>query len=104
MSVITFQPVATSPATDTARARSNRELGQEDFFRLLTVQMQQQDPFEPVDNKEMIAQMAQFSSLSGVKAMNETLGAISDKLDALIAAQSPENAAPAAMAQAMNGA
>jgi flagellar hook assembly protein FlgD len=27
--------------------------------------MQQQDPFDPVDNKEMLAQMAQFSSLAG---------------------------------------
>lgn len=63
------------------------ELGQEDFFRLLTVQIQQQDPLEPVDNKEMLAQMAQFTSLSGINSVNDTLQAISTKLDALIAAQ-----------------
>ena len=46
-------------------------LGQGDFLRLLTVQMQQQDPFDPVDNKEMLAQMAQFSSL---EQMNNIAG------------------------------
>ena len=59
-------------------------LGQGDFLRLLTVQMQQQDPFDPVDNKEMLAQMAQFSSLAGVSETNAMLEQIADKLDQLI--------------------
>jgi flagellar basal-body rod modification protein FlgD len=61
-------------------------LGQGDFLRLLTVQMQQQDPFDPVDNKEMLAQMAQFSSLAGVAETNSALEQITAKLDRLIAA------------------
>ena len=63
-------------------------LGQSDFVHLLTVQMQQQDPFDPVDNKEMLAQMAQFSSLSGINDVNSTLKQISTKLDALASAKS----------------
>ena len=63
-------------------------LGQADFVRLLTVQMQQQDPFDPVDNKEMLAQMAQFSSLAGINDVNSTLQQISAKLDALAPAKS----------------
>ena len=63
-------------------------LGQKDFVHLLTVQMQQQDPFDPVDNKEMLAQMAQFSSLSGINDVNSTLKQISTKLDALASAKS----------------
>ena len=66
-------------------------LGQEDFLRLLTVQMEQQDPFDPVDNKEMLAQMAQFSSLSGITQMNATLEGISSKLDFLAAAAGTAN-------------
>lgn len=62
-------------------------LGQQDFFRLMTTQMQMQDPFDPVDNKEMLAQMAQFSSLAGISTMGDTLTSIADKLDALLAAQ-----------------
>lgn len=62
-------------------------LDQGDFLRLLTVQLQQQDPLEPVDNKDMLAQLAQFSALAGSTTANATLGEISAKLDALIAAQ-----------------
>ena len=67
--------------------RDYASLGQGDFLRLLTVQMQQQDPFDPVDNKEMLAQMAQFSSLAGSNDVNANLQKISDKLDVLAAAQ-----------------
>lgn len=70
-----------TPGTSTS-GKGYADLGQADFFRLLTVQIQQQDPFDPVDNKEMLAQMAQFSSLSGIAEMNETLKSIALKLDA----------------------
>ncbi len=72
--------------TTPAAGRDYSALGQADFLRLLTVQVQQQDPFDPVDNKEMLAQMAQFSSLAGINDMNKTLQQISDKLDVLAAA------------------
>ena len=62
-------------------------LGQADFIKLMTTQLQQQDPFEPMDNKEMLAQMAQFSSLAGINDVNETLKQISGKLDAVLASQ-----------------
>ncbi|MEO1969674.1 MAG: flagellar hook capping FlgD N-terminal domain-containing protein [Sphingomonadaceae bacterium] len=69
--------------------RSMDQLGQNDFLHLLTVQMQQQDPFNPVDNKEMLAQMAQFSALAGTSETNDKLSAIADKLDQLISATKP---------------
>jgi flagellar hook protein FlgE len=78
---------AAMSATTASTATSGRgmdALGQGDFLRLLTVQMQQQDPFDPVDNKEMLAQMAQFSSLAGVSETNSMLEQIADKLDQLI--------------------
>jgi flagellar basal-body rod modification protein FlgD len=78
---------SSTPATT---GRDFSSLGQSDFVRLLTVQMQQQDPFDPVDNKEMLAQMAQFSSLAGINDVNSTLQQISAKLDALAAAQTAE--------------
>lgn len=81
-SVNTFASGATAPTA----GRGMDALGQGDFLRLLTVQMQQQDPFDPVDNKEMLAQMAQFSSLAGTAETNSALEKISAKLDQLIAA------------------
>ena len=76
---------ASAPRTANANAsgRDFASLGQSDFVRLLTVQMQHQDPFDPVDNKEMLAQMAQFSSLAGINDVNSTLQQISAKLDAI---------------------
>lgn len=62
-------------------------LGQGDFLRLLVTQLEQQDPLEPVDNKDMLAQMAQFSSLAGTTETNDTLQQILAKLDTLIAVQ-----------------
>jgi flagellar basal-body rod modification protein FlgD len=58
-----------------------------DFMRLLTTQLTFQDPLDPADNKDMLAQMAQFSSLAASTESSATLEAISSKLDRLIAAQ-----------------
>ncbi|HVA37767.1 MAG TPA: flagellar hook capping FlgD N-terminal domain-containing protein [Candidatus Dormibacteraeota bacterium] len=41
----------------------NTVLGENDFLTLLTTQMQNQDPTQPMDNTQMVAQLAQFSSL-----------------------------------------
>lgn len=89
---MTVTPVfgAASANASAPAGRDFSSLGQSDFVRLLTVQMQQQDPFDPVDNKEMLAQMAQFSSLAAVNDVNTTLQQISAKLDALAAAKSAE--------------
>lgn len=59
---------------------SQKSLGETDFLALMTTQLQQQDPFAPVDNQAMIAQMAQFSSLSGINQMNSTLTSIADQI------------------------
>ena len=92
-----YASAASAPAkTPQVQGRTMDQLGQADFLRLLTVQMQQQDPFEPVDNKEMLAQMAQFSSLAGTAETNTTLEKIVEKLDALIAATEVDGASPAA--------
>lgn len=38
-------------------------IDQEDFIKLFLAQLQFQDPLEPVDNREFLAQLAQFSAL-----------------------------------------
>lgn len=46
-------------------------LGQQDFLKLLSVQFQQQDPFNPTSDADFIAQMAQFSSLEEISNMSQ---------------------------------
>lgn len=55
---------------------SPNKMDQNDFLRLLVVQMQNQDPIEPLRNEEFVAQLAQFSSLEQLMNMNETLTAL----------------------------
>ncbi|MES2753277.1 MAG: flagellar hook capping FlgD N-terminal domain-containing protein [Pseudomonadota bacterium] len=71
----------TGPTIEAANsAVATGTLGQQDFLKLMTAQLKNQDPFDPVDNTQMVAQMAQFSSLAGISEMNTTLKAIAGKL------------------------
>ena len=55
-------------------------LGQEDFLKLMTTQLQNQDPFSPMENGDFIAQMAQFSTVTGITEMSESLKNLSGQL------------------------
>lgn len=44
----------------------NGQMGQEDFFTLLTTQLAMQDPLNPTSNEDMIAQMTQFTMAEGI--------------------------------------
>lgn len=41
-----------------------------DYLQLLTVQLQNQDPIDPVDQEGMLSDLAQFSMLEGIETMN----------------------------------
>lgn len=68
------------PPTTTTRA--NDTLDQTSFLKLMTTQLQTQDPFDPVDNTQMVAQMAQFSQVAGVAEMNVSLKNIANDIAA----------------------
>ncbi|HEY0327394.1 MAG TPA: flagellar hook capping FlgD N-terminal domain-containing protein, partial [Allosphingosinicella sp.] len=57
-------------------ASATAGLDQAAFLRLMTTQLTTQDPFNPVDNTQMVAQMAQFSQVAGISEMNQNLRAL----------------------------
>jgi len=61
--------------------KNNNTLGQEDFLKLMTTQLQNQDPFAPMDNGDFIAQMAQFSTVTGITEINSNLTDLGSKLE-----------------------
>lgn len=53
-------------------------LGYDEFLKLLTAEMQYQDPLEPTSNTDYVAQMATFSQLEATLSMKESLTTSSD--------------------------
>lgn len=55
----------------TETKKNNNELGQAAFLELMITQMKNQNPLEPQDNSEFVAQLAQFSSVEGLERLNK---------------------------------
>ncbi|EKN63887.1 flagellar hook assembly protein FlgD [Schinkia azotoformans] len=51
------------------RKAPSNNLGKDEFLKILMVQLQNQDPLNPMEDKEFIAQMAQFTSLEQMTKM-----------------------------------
>lgn len=56
-----------------AQTESKDALGRDSFMALLVSQLKNQDPLAPTSNDEMLAQLAQFSSLEQLEELNDNL-------------------------------
>ncbi len=59
---------------------SSKQLGRDDFLKLLITQLQNQDPTAPMEDKQFIAQMAQFSTLEQMTNMSNDFRSLSSVL------------------------
>lgn len=73
---------ATQSTTQAAQSTANKSgtitgnnsaLGKDAFLQLLVAQLQNQDPLSPMEDKDFIAQMAQFSSLEQMQDLNKNM-------------------------------
>lgn len=78
---------ATNPYADIGLAlkapeTKSQSLGQAEFLKLMTTQLQNQDPFKPMESGEFLGQIAQFSTVSGIQQLNDAFGGLSSSLTA----------------------
>jgi flagellar basal-body rod modification protein FlgD len=69
-----LQTVTSGKTGDSATGAST--LGKDSFLQLLVTQMQNQNPLDPQDNSEFVAQLAQFSSLETMQNLSTSVDAI----------------------------
>lgn len=58
--------------------KTSPELGKEDFLKILMTQLQNQDPTDPMDDREFVSQMATFSSLEQMTNMTKSIDKLVD--------------------------
>ena len=76
-----LQKIGAKAATSSSTtAPPKTTLDQTDFLKLMTAQMSNQDPFQPQSNTEMIAQMAQFSTVTGIQQLNTTVSGVATEI------------------------
>ena len=66
------------------------QLNQSDFLKLMTTQLNNQDPTQPTDSSQMLAQMAQLSTVSGIQDMQTSLKQL---VSTMLASQTTQAAA-----------
>ena len=70
---------ANSVAGAAAKATKSA-LGSQDFMKLMMAQLKNQDPFKPVEPTEFLGQLAQFSTVTGIQEMQNSVTTLSDSM------------------------
>lgn len=74
MDISSVQQAVSGAQSPSNQLPKDPDLGMFDFLKLLTTQLSHQDPLNPIDDTDFIAQMAQFSSLQEMSRMNNQVG------------------------------
>jgi len=75
----TYQNLGLSTTADKSPP-VKKQLGQDEFLKLMTTQMTHQDPNKPMENGNFLAQMAQFSTVEGIGTLNKSFSSFASSL------------------------
>jgi flagellar basal-body rod modification protein FlgD len=78
--ITTTKPGSSALNPITATDANKNQLGKDAFLKLLTTQLQHQDPLNPMEDSEFMGQMAQFSTLEQITNMATANTAMADNL------------------------
>ncbi|CAN0182797.1 unnamed protein product [Chrysoparadoxa australica] len=81
MDVSALQSLGLGSAS-TGAAGSKKDIGQDQFLELMLAQMKNQDPLKPMENGDFLAQLAQFSTATGVSELKTGLDRLTESLSA----------------------
>jgi len=59
---------------------ADKGIGQKEFLKLMTTQLQNQDPFKPMESGDFLTQIAQFSTVEGIGQLNKGFSELSESL------------------------
>lgn len=73
---------AAEPSQPRTLPTNPQGMGRDEFLKMLVAQLKNQDPMNPMDSKDMAAQLAQFSTVEQLIAMNKSMTAQADSASA----------------------
>lgn len=68
-----YSQLGINKVTETKTNATDNSLGQTEYLELMTAQLMNQDPLEPMENGDFIGQMASFGTVSGIGDLNNTM-------------------------------
>jgi flagellar basal-body rod modification protein FlgD len=73
---------AAEPSAPRALPTNKTAMGRDEFLKMLVAQLKNQDPLNPMDGKDMAAQLAQFSTVEQLMTLNTSMDAAKASQDA----------------------
>ena len=72
-------------SSSSTKETGSSDFSSDDFMELLLIQLRNQNPLDPMDEKEMIVQMSQMNTVSELQQLNETMASM-EKSNKLLSA------------------
>jgi len=76
----TLQSLGLASKSAETAAKTEGDLGQDDFLKLMVTQLKNQDPMKPMESGDFLGQIAQFSTVTGIGELNSSFSEFSSSL------------------------